>query len=107
MEADPKPKPKPTTAAGTRGIDSEMASTSSAGDVGDSGTNSQTNPGYTECFAWFCIDGIGILAEKNAKGDYKLDGAFLVGFARPNLCLQCRDRPPCNSFVTLYVCRVF
>ncbi|ONM31873.1 hypothetical protein ZEAMMB73_Zm00001d040717 [Zea mays] len=52
-----------------------MASTSSAGDVGDSGTNSQTNPGYTECFAWFCIDGIGILAEKNAKGDYKLDGS--------------------------------
>lgn len=37
---------------GTRGIDSEMASTSSAGDVGASGTYPQTNPGCTECFAW-------------------------------------------------------
>jgi len=47
---------------GTRGIDSEMASTSSVGDVGASGTNPQTNPGWMECFAWFASMGLEFLA---------------------------------------------
>lgn len=61
-----------------------MASTSSIGDVGASGTNPQTNIGCMECFCLVESMELQFLAgKKNGKGDDKLVGALLVGFARP------------------------